>query len=116
MATSHAQEDTGLAPERNRNRLDPFERFGAISRWRLEAPLDTNAIDPQTITNALIRVDYNSLEGGTPLRDAARTANLLPPQKNQSQLFMLADNLCVSVLCTRATIFDLNPPLHIRRR
>jgi hypothetical protein len=25
--------------------------------------------------------------------------------------WLLADNLCVSVLCTRATIFDLNPPL-----
>src|SRR5271166_2189646 len=24
---------------------------------------------------------------------------------------LLADNLCVSVLCTRATIFDLAPPL-----
>ncbi|QPF72250.1 hypothetical protein G8A07_04440 [Roseateles sp. DAIF2] len=89
IATSHAQEDSGLAPDRSRTRLDPFEGFGAISRWRLEMPLDTNALDPMTVADVIIRVDYRARGGGEPLQDAVRKTSLQPPRKGLARLFSL---------------------------
>jgi hypothetical protein len=89
IATSHAQEDTGVTREKSGARFDPFEKFGAISRWRLELPHDTNAIDPLAVADAIIRVDYCARDGGEPMREAARNASLVPPRKGLARFFSL---------------------------
>jgi hypothetical protein len=89
VAMSHAQEDSGVAAEKNGARFDPFERFGAVSRWRLELPHDTNAFDPDTITDVILRVDYTAREGGDVLRSAVRAASLQPPRKGVARLFSM---------------------------
>jgi hypothetical protein len=89
VATSHAQEDSGVAREKSGARFDPFERFGAVSRWRLELPHDTNAFDVDTVTDVIFRVDYTAREGGEVLRAAVRAATLQPPRKGVARLFSM---------------------------
>jgi hypothetical protein len=89
IATSSANEDGGTFRDTNDGRKGPFEGYGAISRWRLELPHDTNALDPMMIMDAIVRVDYKSQQGGQVLRDAARKASIQPPVKNASRLFSI---------------------------
>ncbi len=89
IATSSANEDGGTFKDRSDGRHGRFEGYGAISRWRLELPHDTNALDPATITDVMLRVDYWSREGGEVLRNAARKMSIQPPIDNASRLFSL---------------------------
>jgi hypothetical protein len=80
IATSHAQNDTGLFELNFRDeRYLPFEGAGAISRWRLELPRDTNALERDTITDVILRLQYTARDGGAPLQQAARTALVSDP-------------------------------------
>jgi len=80
VATSHAQNDTGLFELNFRDeRYLPFEGAGVISEWRIELPPDTNAFDLNTISDLVLRVSYTARDGGDGLRGAARTALGLGP-------------------------------------
>jgi hypothetical protein len=75
IATSHAQNDSGMFELNFRDdRYLPFEGAGAISRWRIALPPDTNAFDLNTITDVVLRISYTARDGGDGLRDAARSA------------------------------------------
>lgn len=87
IATSSANEDTGTFRDVGDGRQGRFEGYGAISRWRLELPHDTNAIDPATIMDVIVRADFWSREGGQLLKNAARKATILPPIDNAARLF-----------------------------
>jgi hypothetical protein len=90
IATSSANEDGGTFKDSNDGRHGRFEGYGAISRWRLELPHDTNAFDPATVVkDVILRVDYWSREGGQALRDAARKMSIQPPIHNAVRLFSL---------------------------
>src|SRR5262249_17858483 len=52
----------------------PFEGAGAVSRWRIDLPRDTNAFDFNTITDVILRLQYTARDGGKGLADAARTS------------------------------------------
>ena len=49
-------------------RLLPFEGTGAISRWRIELPHETNWFDIKSLTDAVLHVQYTSKDVGQPLR------------------------------------------------
>jgi len=75
IATSHGQNDSGMFELNFRDeRYLPFELNGAVSRWRIELPKDTNAIDFETISDLIVRMSYTARDGGNLLKAAARLA------------------------------------------
>lgn len=52
----------------------PFEGAGAISRWRIELPQDTNAFDFNTLSDVVLHLKYTAREGGEMLKREARDA------------------------------------------
>ena len=72
IVTSTAQNDSGLFEVNLQDeRYLPFEGAGAISRWHIELPIETNVIDRTTISDILIHLRYTAREGGAGLRAAA---------------------------------------------
>lgn len=75
IATSHGQNDSGLFELNFRDeRYLPFEGTGAISRWRIELPKDSNAFDFNTLSDVVLRISYTAREGGQRLRQAAKAS------------------------------------------
>jgi hypothetical protein len=75
IATSHGQNDSGMFELNFRDeRYLPFELNGAVSRWRIELPKDTNAIDFETISDLIVRMSYTARDGGNLLKAAAKLA------------------------------------------
>jgi Tc toxin complex TcA C-terminal TcB-binding domain len=75
MATSNGVNDSGLFQlDFSDARYLPFEYMGAVSRWRIELPPENNYFDPNTMTDAVLRVSYTAREGGEMLRKAATAA------------------------------------------
>ena len=65
IALSRGVDDSGMF-EMNfgDERYLPFEGTGAVSRWRLEMPMDSNLIDYATISDIVVRLRYTALDGG----------------------------------------------------
>lgn len=81
IATSTGQSDAGLFELNFRDeRYLPFEYAGAVSRWRIELPIETNAFDIDTVADVIVQLSYTSREGGDMLRNAswAAASCLLP--------------------------------------
>lgn len=81
IATSTGQNDAGLFELNFRDeRYLPFEYAGAVSRWRIELPIETNAFDIDTVSDLIFQLSYTAREGGSLLRKAAwaAAACLLP--------------------------------------
>jgi len=81
IATSTGQNDAGLFELNFRDeRYLPFEYAGAVSRWRIELPIETNAFDIDTVSDLIFQLSYTSREGGSMLRKAswAAASCLLP--------------------------------------
>jgi hypothetical protein len=75
IATSHAQNDSGMFELNFRDeRYLPFEGAGAISRWRIDLPQDTNAFDFNTLSDVVLHLKYTAREGGEILKQAAKKA------------------------------------------
>lgn len=94
IATSHAQNDNGMFELNFRDeRYLPFEGAGAISRWRIDLPTETNAFDFNTISDIVVQIKYTAREGGNALKTAAAAAlnKLLEDVKNAplARLFRL---------------------------
>ena len=73
IATSSGQNDSGLFLLDFRDeRYLPFEYEGAVSRWRIELPPETNFFDvADTLADFVIHLSYTAREGGDALRAAA---------------------------------------------
>ncbi len=72
VATSSGQNDTGMFElSFSDPRYLPFEYMGAVSCWRVELPPENNYFDPNTMTDAVLHINYTSREGGEGLRQAA---------------------------------------------
>jgi hypothetical protein len=72
IVTSTAREDSGLFELNFRDeRYLPFEGTGAISRWRIQLPMDTNRFDLGTVRDVIFHIRYTARDGGEALRDAA---------------------------------------------
>ncbi len=81
IATSTGQNDSGLFELNFRDeRYLPFEYAGAVSRWRVELPIETNAFDIDTANDLIFQLSYTAREGGDMLRKAswAAASCLLP--------------------------------------
>jgi Tc toxin complex TcA C-terminal TcB-binding domain len=72
IATSHAQNDGGLFDTEARDgRYLPFRGAGVVSRWRIDLPIETNAIDRNSLTDFLLHLPYTARPGGARLEAAA---------------------------------------------
>jgi hypothetical protein len=72
IATSSGQNDEGLFELNfNDERYLPFEYLGAVSRWRIELPPENNYFDLDTVTDAVLHLNYTARDGGDVLRAAA---------------------------------------------
>jgi hypothetical protein len=75
VATSSGQNDSGMFElSFSDPRYLPFEYMGAVSRWRLELPPGNNYFDLNTMTDAVLHMNYTAREGGEMLRTAAMAA------------------------------------------
>jgi Tc toxin complex TcA C-terminal TcB-binding domain/ABC toxin N-terminal region/Neuraminidase-like domain/Salmonella virulence plasmid 28.1kDa A protein len=75
IATSHAQNDSGLFELNFRDeRYLPFEGAGAVSRWRIDLPSETNAFDLNSLTDVVLHLKYTAREGGDILKNKAKVA------------------------------------------
>jgi hypothetical protein len=73
IATSHAQNDAGLFELNfNDERYLPFEGAGAVSRWRLSLPKESNQFDFGSISDVVVHVRYTATAGNVPLTNAAK--------------------------------------------
>jgi hypothetical protein len=72
IATSNGQNDSGLFELSFRDeRYLPFELAGAVSRWRIELPPETNHFDLDSLSDVVFHLNYTAREGGTGLHAAA---------------------------------------------
>jgi hypothetical protein len=92
VVTSSAQNDSGLFETNLRDeRYLPFEGAGAISRWRLELPIDLPQFDIGSISDVILHLRYT----GRPARQLAAPAlayltdEVLSDPANLVQLFTL---------------------------
>jgi hypothetical protein len=75
IATSTGQNDSGLFELNLRDeRYLPFEFAGAVSRWRIELPIENNAFDIDTVSDLIFQLSYTAREGGDMLRKASWSA------------------------------------------
>lgn len=75
IATSTAQNDSGMFEVNFRDeRYLPFEGGGAVSRWRIELPKETNAFDFNTLSDVVLHLKYTAREGGEILKRSAKEA------------------------------------------
>jgi hypothetical protein len=82
VATSTGQSDSGLFELNFANEgYLPFEGAGAISRWRIDLPDDTNAFEFETISDVVLKLGYTAREGGELLRKAARKSRPSPGRR-----------------------------------
>lgn len=81
IATSTGQNDTGLFELNfHDERYLPFEYAGAVSRWRIELPIETNTFDIDTVSDVIFQLSYTARDGGEMLQKAswAAASCLLP--------------------------------------
>ncbi|NEN88689.1 MAG: insecticidal toxin complex protein [Okeania sp. SIO3H1] len=72
IATSSGQNDSGMFELNFRDeRYLPFEFSGAVSRWRIELPLENNHFDMETLSDVVLHLNFMAREGGENLRQAA---------------------------------------------
>ncbi|MBQ0987789.1 hypothetical protein KBZ10_25380 [Streptomyces sp. F63] len=77
IALSTGMEDDGVFDvSKNDGRYLPFERTGAVSQWRLRIPFAANQIDFEAISDVVLTVRYNALDGGDVFRGEVQ--RLLP--------------------------------------
>ena len=73
IVTSGAQNDSGRFELNLRDeRYLPFEGAGAVSRWRIELPHETNLeLDFNTVADVVLHLRFTAREAGEPLRSQA---------------------------------------------
>ena len=72
IATSSGQNDSGMFELNFRDeRYLPFEFSGAVSRWRIELPLENNQFDMETLSDLILHLNIMARDGGENLRKAA---------------------------------------------
>lgn len=72
IVTSTGRDDSGLFEQNMQDeRYLPFEGAGAVSRWRIQLPKETNQFDFNSIGDVVISVRYTAREGGEELKQAA---------------------------------------------
>jgi hypothetical protein len=74
IVTSSGREDSGLFEANFRDeRYLPFEGTGAISRWRIELPIESNQFDLWTVSDLIFHLRYTARHSSEDLRQVARS-------------------------------------------
>jgi hypothetical protein len=74
VAISRGVDDTGLFLLDFRDeRYLPFEGTGAVSKWHLSMPQQTNRFDFDAIGDVIVTVRYTAVDGGTPFAQEVQT-------------------------------------------
>jgi len=90
IVTSKAVNDPGLfALDLEDDRYLPFEGAGAVGRWRIELPADTNAFSLDTVSDAVLHIRYTAEEGGETLAEEARATASLRPVAQSAKIMRL---------------------------
>ena len=72
IATSGGMNESGTFEVNFRDeRYLPFEFMGAVSRWRIELPIENNYFNMDTLSDLVLHLNYTAREGGDNLREAA---------------------------------------------
>jgi hypothetical protein len=75
IVTSTGQDDAGTFDASLRgDRYLPFEGAGAIGRWHLAVPRESNDFDLRGIRDVIVTLRYTARDGGNGLREAALAA------------------------------------------
>lgn len=75
IVTSGGQNDSGLFDVNlHDERYLPFEGRGAIARWQIDLPKNTNRFDFSTISDVVLHVRYTARDGGDGAREGALRA------------------------------------------
>ena len=94
IVTSGGQGDTGLFETNLRDeRYLPFEGAGAISRWHVQLPAETNRLRRDSITDVVLHIRYTARDGGPTLKEAAKEAVVAKAYENGLRLLSLRQNL-----------------------
>ncbi len=65
IATSAGQNDASLFELRfNSPQYLSFEYTGAVSRWRIELPPDSNQVDVDSLSDVIMHINFTAREGG----------------------------------------------------
>ncbi len=89
IATSSGREDAGLFEQNLRDdRYLPFEGAGAVSRWRIQLPKETNRFDLDTLSDVILHVRYTARDGGEPLRKSAWDTVVAALPRSGASLFV----------------------------
>ena len=102
IVTSSGQNDSGMFELNLRDeRYLPFEGAGAISEWRLDLDLDTNAFGFKALSDVVLHLRYTVREGGERLESAAKTS--------------LAGAIGEEVIHPQSRVFGLKHEFHTER-
>lgn len=84
IATSTAQNDSGMFELNfHDERYLPFEGSGIVSEWQIDLPPECNAIDMETVSDVIIKLQYTARDGGDALKAKAFQAIVLPTTTQQ---------------------------------
>lgn len=90
IATSHAQNDNGMFELNfNDERYLPFEGAGVISDWQISLPKENNYFDFESLSDAILHINYTSRNGGGQLTTGANTDLQVKLPSETSKLFNL---------------------------
>jgi hypothetical protein len=96
IATSSAQNDSGLFELNfHDERYLPFEGAGAISRWRIQLPKETNHFNFNSISDVILHLKYTARDGGETLKQAAKLAADLAVPKSGVRAFSIKHEFSV---------------------
>ena len=90
IVTSSGKDDSGLfALDFQDDRYLPFEGAGAISKWKIDLPHETNLLDVGSISDFVLHINYTACEGGEALKKA--DGNAVQEQLSNFGLVRLVD-------------------------
>ena len=86
IVTSGGLDQTGAFDPAKDDRYEPYEGAGAISRWRISLPQDTNSFVPDSLTDLVLTVQYTARDGGSATQQAARNEVVAPLRRRGVRL------------------------------
>ncbi|MFQ6538805.1 MULTISPECIES: neuraminidase-like domain-containing protein [Aphanothece] len=90
IVTSKAINDPGLFQlDLEDDRYLPFEGAGAVGRWRIDLPADTNAFAIDSVSDVVLHLRYTAMEGGETLAEAARAVASQRPVAQSARILRL---------------------------
>ena len=68
------------------DRYEPFEGAGAVSRWRIQLPPETNSFPLDTLPDVVLQLQYTARDGGQLVQQATLTEVVTPLRQHGTTL------------------------------